>query len=86
MKCPGFFKKMTNNALLSSINSTHFEMNGNREVMVEGCKKIVTYEPKIVKIRVKNMVVCFSGRNLNMRCLTPDSLIISGFIAKIEFF
>ncbi|GMB10421.1 MAG: YabP/YqfC family sporulation protein [Candidatus Improbicoccus devescovinae] len=79
------FNMMFDSTIQSEIAPMHFELSGNREARVEGLRKILKYDEKIVKISVKNMSVSFLGRNLKMKCLTHDSLIISGFLSSIEF-
>lgn len=66
-------------------NCTHFEMNSNREVSIEGCKSILQYDENIIRINTGKMVTSFLGRNLSIKCLTPDSLVVQGFITSIEF-
>ncbi len=66
-------------------NCAHFEMNSNREVIVEGCKGILQYDENLVRINTGKMVTSFCGRNLSIKCLTTDSLIVEGFITSIEF-
>ena len=79
------FIKSVNSPVMSLLNPVHFEMNGNKEVVIEGCKSILEYDENMVRIRVKNMSVSYYGRNLMIKCLTPDSLVIEGFITSIEF-
>ena len=67
------------------VNCTHLEINGNNEVIVEGCKSIVEYDENIIKISTKKMFIQFLGRNLRIKCLNTDSLVIQGFITSIEF-
>lgn len=62
-----------------------FELHGNREVQIEGCKGVLEYDSCIIRINTGTMVVSFTGRNLNLKCLSPSSLIIDGFITNIEF-
>ena len=71
--------------LMSMLSPVRFEMKSNREVIVEGCKNIAEYDENVVRVNVKKMLVSFFGRNLKIKCLTPDSLIIEGFITSIEF-
>ncbi len=73
---------MKNNVL----SPVHIEMRSNRELMLEGCQKIEEYDENIVKIKVPKMWISVFGKNLELRCLTPDSLIVSGIISSVEFF
>ena len=71
--------------IATALGSSHFEMNGNREIIVEGCRGILQYDENIVKISVKGMSVAFFGRNLSIKCMDFDSLVITGFVTSIEF-
>lgn len=64
---------------------THMEINGNREVIMEGCRGVLEYDTDVVRIRTNRMTVCFTGRSLVIKCLTVDSLVVEGFITGIEF-
>lgn len=66
-------------------NFTHFEMNSNREVIIEGCSGILQYDENIIKVNMDKMITAFYGRNLSIKCLSSDSLIVEGFITSIEF-
>jgi sporulation protein YqfC len=66
-------------------NIPHIEMNGNREVIVEGSKGVIDYDENTVSIDIGKMSMFFLGRNLTLKCLTHDSLIIEGFLVSIEF-
>ena len=78
--------KKANNYMKNNVfGSVHIEMRSNRELILEGCRKIEEYDENIVKIKVSDMCVSVFGRSLELRCLTPDSLIISGFICSVEF-
>lgn len=65
--------------------AAQFQMSGNREVIVEGCKGVLEYDDKVIRINTGKMVTSFQGRGLCIKCLTPDSLVIEGFITSIEF-
>lgn len=71
--------------LSSMLSSFHIEMKSNREIVIEGCKSIEEYDENMIKIKVKKMVISFFGRDLEIKCLTYDSLVIEGFVTSIEF-
>lgn len=79
------FNFIYNSPMSFALESSNFEIRGNKEVKVEGCKKILNLSKECIKISAKGMFVSFFGRNLHIKCLTYDSLIIKGFINKIEF-
>ncbi len=66
-------------------NVTHMELNGNTQVTVEGCGGILEYENEVIRVKTGKMVTKFTGRGLQIRCLTDDSLIVEGFLTSIEF-
>lgn len=64
---------------------SHFEMNSNKEVIIEGSKGILQYDENIIRVNMGKMITAFYGRNLSLKCLDSDSLVIVGFITSIEF-
>lgn len=65
--------------------SSQMEISGNREVVVDGCEGVLIYEDNIIRLALKGMSATFTGRNLQIKVLTHNSAIISGFITNIEF-
>lgn len=61
------------------------EFSGNCQVTVEGSTGVLQYESEVIKINTKRMVVAFFGRNLNLKSISPMTVIIEGFITKTEF-
>lgn len=64
---------------------THMEINGNTEAEVDGCSGILEYDTEVARIRTGRMTVRFEGRNLTIKCLTADSLVVAGFLTGIFF-
>ena len=79
------FNILKNSPINFASENSNFEISGNKEVKIEGCKKILEFSQECIKISVKGMHVIFSGRNLTINCLTSDSLLVKGFIKNIEF-
>lgn len=91
-----FFKNRINKNNKNLINTTsipecaingcfHLEMNGNREIIIDGCKGILEYDENVIKINTSDIILSFIGRNLSIKCMTSESLIIKGYIVSIEF-
>ncbi len=74
--------KISEIAMLDPIN---IEIKGNREAIIEGYKSISEYDENMIKINMHKMAISFFGRNMQIKCLNCDSLVIKGFITSIEF-
>lgn len=71
--------------LKNMLSPIHMDIKSNREVVVEGCNKIEEYDENIVRIKVPKMKVSFFGKNLEIKCMSVDALVIEGIISSIEF-
>lgn len=72
-------------SLKNMLSPVHMDIKSNREVVLEGCKYIEEYDENVVKIKVPKMEIVFFGRNLEIKCMNVDSLVISGVLTSIEF-
>ena len=68
-----------------AVGGSHIELLGNREAVVEGCQGILEYGDDVVRVRAGRLIVRFTGRNLKIRCMTADSLVVEGFLRGMEF-
>ncbi|MCH5300203.1 MAG: YabP/YqfC family sporulation protein [Ruminococcus sp.] len=64
---------------------SHLELLGNRQITIEGSRGILKYSDDVIRINAGSMVISFSGRNLNVKCIAPDCTMVEGFVTKIEF-
>ncbi len=79
-------RKRDNLFALSELNMpAHMEINGNREAVVDGCGGVLEYNDGVVRIVMRGKTVRFTGRGLTIRCLTADSLVVTGYLTGIEF-
>lgn len=62
-----------------------FNFRGNREVVIEGSRGVLHYSEEAIRINTSLGLVCFEGRELNLKCISSSELIINGFITKVEF-
>ncbi len=65
--------------------SPYLEFKSNREVLIEGNRGILEYTTEVIRINTGNLILVFSGRDLNIKCISASGLIISGFIISLEF-
>ena len=64
---------------------SHFEINGNREVNVDGYRELLEYSDANIKVNMNKLIVSFSGRELSIKCLDDTSMLICCYITNIEF-
>ena len=69
----------------SVIGGAHIEMNGNRELFIEGCRGVVEYTETIIRVATADGGIKVIGRGMNLRNLTPDTLLVEGYILSVEF-
>ena len=78
-------EKLKSSSIGVMLDPINIEIKGNREAIIEGCKSITEYDENMVKINMHKMAISFFGRNMEIKCLTSDSLVVRGFITSIEF-
>ena len=61
------------------------ELLGNKEAVVEHCQGILEYDDTVVRINTGKMVLKFTGRNLRLKTMTDESVIVEGSFTTIEF-
>lgn len=71
--------------LPEKMNEPSLEFFSNREVTVEGSRGVLSYSEEQIRVNTEGMTMCFFGRDLNLKCISPSALVISGFIVKLEF-
>ncbi|MBC8570861.1 YabP/YqfC family sporulation protein [Oscillospiraceae bacterium NSJ-54] len=61
------------------------ELSGNREAVVEGCQGILEYDENVIRLSLGRMMLRFCGRNLQLRCMAAESVVVEGYIMSMEF-
>ena len=64
---------------------SQISLSGNREAVVEGCGGVLEYDPALIRLSLNKMIVQFTGRGLEIKCMTGESVIVQGFILGVEF-
>lgn len=70
---------------LSTSAGPTVQLTSNREASVEGCLGVIDYYDNLVKLRIPNGAVVFSGVALHIVSLTDISAEIKGEITSVEF-
>ena len=63
----------------------HIEMQGNREVLVDGCRGVLEYTADQIKLNAGICVIRFSGEDLTIRAYSENQTEINGEILQIDF-
>lgn len=63
----------------------HIEMQGNREVVVDGCKGVLEYEEDTIKLNAGMCILIFRGRNLTIKAYSDSQTMITGELVAVEF-
>ena len=71
--------------LAANLSNVHMEINGNREVILEGSRGVVEYSETSIKINTGKYIISFQGRGLHIKCMTDCDIVIHGFITSIEY-
>lgn len=61
------------------------EICGNNTVTVEGSKGVLEYSDTLIRVGVNNSSLSVCGRGLTLKCISASTLIIEGYILKVEF-
>lgn len=64
---------------------SHLELCSNRELLVDGCKGIVEYNDTLIRLHIPEGQLKVSGRELQIACMSEDSLIVRGFLSGLEY-
>lgn len=65
--------------------STQIQIIDNREVLIECCKGIVSYDENAIKLLVGDRILTFTGYKLMLQSFNVSGLIMKGELYSIEF-
>ena len=80
---PRFSVRDTMQELLG--DKPNIEISDNTSATIEGCKGVVEYSTKVIRVNLGKYIVSFVGRNMNLKYISSSSLIVEGFFLNIEF-
>ena len=67
------------------MDTVHISMAGNSEIYIENYRGIVEYKKDIIRISIKDGVLCISGSDLAIQSIRVTDIFISGYIETVEF-
>ena len=66
-------------------SAPYIECMGNREIAIEGIKGVLEYDEDMVRLNGGQMMIRILGRDLNIKCYTPQSVVVEGTVLTIDF-
>ncbi len=63
----------------------HIEVSDSNQAVVEGCKGVLSYSNEFIRLGCGGRTVSFSGQNLEIRCLSVSTAVVTGQITSIQF-
>ena len=79
------FNTAFNFSQLQSVSLPHIEADGNRELLIEGCKGIIAYEEGRISLNTGKLVVTVIGGGIEIKAFSDIQTVISGDIISISF-
>ena len=65
-------------------NSSKITMVDNKNILIEGYKNVVDYYLHYIKIKGNNVEIVIDGKNLDIKEITDDDLVITGTIYSVN--
>lgn len=63
----------------------HIEISGNTSATIDGCRGVLEYSETQIRVSLGQVSMQMKGRGLTLKCISPTSLIINGFITSVEY-
>jgi len=66
-------------------NIPRLVISGNRSMIIENFKGILEYEPFRIRVGTGSGIIKISGKNLVIKHITSEDLMIDGLISSVDF-
>ncbi len=67
------------------LNDSRIELIFNKEITIEGCKKVVEYEKNHIKLRLNKGFLTLVGSDFDIKVYENDLIRIKGKISTLDF-
>ena len=68
-----------------SAGGTHMEMQGKREIIIDGCRGILEYDKDRIKLNAGSLVISFQGSGLVIKTYSENQTVLAGEVVGIAF-
>lgn len=66
-------------------STPHLELSGNRELLVEGCLGILSFDTEEISFSAGKYSIKVTGKDLFIRNFTADTVLVSGLLTSVQF-
>ncbi len=63
----------------------HIEMQGNQEIIIDGCRGILEYDEDRIKLNAGSLVLSFGGSGLVIKTYSENQTVLTGEVMQISF-
>ena len=63
----------------------HIEMQGNREIIIDGCRGILEYDEDRIKLNAGSLVITFQGSGLVIKTYSENQTVLAGEVVGLAF-
>lgn len=67
------------------MGNAEIHLTDNKTAIIDGAKGVVEYTPCCVRLDIGRMYLRFCGREMTIKTLSDDKIIVEGIIASIDF-
>ena len=67
------------------VSGSYVEIRGRLSVRIRGCRRIVSYSPSKVVVKLKRELLCVSGKRLTCLTYFAGAISVEGIIDSVRF-
>lgn len=68
-----------------TLNLPKISMIGNIQMIIENHRGIIEYTPERIRVNSSIGIIKIDGKDMNLRNIASDDIIISGIVEKLEY-
>ena len=68
-----------------SLDLPHMTVSGNKELYIENYKALLSYDSGSIVVGSRKFVIAVTGKNLEIKSIRRDDILITGEILHIEY-
>ncbi len=73
------------NVLPDFAQSTHLQVFGNKELILDGCDGVINYDENCICVKSNRLKITIEGAGLRIETLTSKDIALKGLIKSINY-